>query len=297
MDAKKLQVILNTAKIGSINKAAEKLGYTQSGLTYLINSIEEEIGISLLIRSHMGISLTDEGNELLPYIEDMIKSEQTFFTKAQQIKSRSTDKITIGAYPSAVVAWIPDALRAFEEKYPYTEVEIKIGSKEINDWLKNDEIHFGIVDKSQAENYYFTPLGYDYMYAAIPSDYLLASQESVTLRQLAQEKMVFSAGNSKNVVLAQFQAQNIKIPHILTVSTVNGMDLLSMVSNKLGVSFISSLYLKSCPDNVRMIPIAPPLKRTIGVISKECKNTDPKILFLLKTFKNYSKYPLALKDE
>ena len=155
MDAKKLQVILNTAKIGSINKAAEKLGYTQSGLTYLINSIEEEIGISLLNRSHMGISLTDEGNELLPYIEDMIKSEQTFFTKAQQIKSRSTDKITIGAYPSAVVAWIPDALRAFEEKYPYTEVEIKIGSKEINDWLKNDEIHFGIVDKSQAENYYF----------------------------------------------------------------------------------------------------------------------------------------------
>lgn len=131
MDAKKLQVILNTAKIGSINKAAEKLGYTQSGLTYLINSIEEEIGISLLNRSHMGISLTDEGNELLPYIEDMIKSEQTFFTKAQQIKSRSTDKITIGAYPSAVVAWIPDALRAFEEKYPYTEVEIKIGSKEI----------------------------------------------------------------------------------------------------------------------------------------------------------------------
>ena len=81
------------------------------------------------------------------------------------------------------------------------------------------------------------------MYAAIPSDYLLASQESVTLRQLAQEKMVFSAGNSKNVVLAQFQAQNIKIPHILTVSTVNGMDLLSMVSNKLGVSFISSLYI------------------------------------------------------
>ena len=227
MDAKKLQVILNTAKIGSINKAAEKLGYTQSGLTYLINSIEEEIGISLLNRSHMGISLTDEGNELLPYIEDMIKSEQTFFTKAQQIKSRSTDKITIGAYPSAVVAWIPDALRAFQEKYPYTEVEIKIGSKEINDWLKNDEIHFGIVDKSQAENYYFTTLGYDYMYAAIPSDYLLASQESVTLRQLAQEKMVFSAGNSKNVVLAQFQAQNIKIPHILTVSTVNGMDLLS----------------------------------------------------------------------
>ena len=53
------------------------------------------------------------------------------------------------------------------------------------------------------------------MYAAIPSDYLLASQESVTLRQLAQEKMVFSAGNSKNVVLAQFQAQNIKIPHEL----------------------------------------------------------------------------------
>lgn len=294
MDIKKLQVILNTVKIGSINKAAEKLGYTQSGLTYLINSIEEEVGISLLTRSHLGISFTDEGAELLPYIEDMIKAEQIFCCKAQAIKARSADKIVIGAYPSAVIAWISDAIKAFEQKYPHTEVELKIGAKDINDWLKNDEIHFGIVEKGQAENYHFEPLGYDYMYAAIPKDYPLSQQETVTLEELAMEKMVFSTGNDKNIVVSQFRERGIRIPHPITISTVNGMDLLAMVSNKMGVTFVSSLYLKSCPENVTMIPITPPLKRMIGVISKDNRNADPKIAYLLKTFRSYSKYSLTL---
>ena len=45
MDTRKLRVLLDTIKIKSINKAAEELGYTQSGLTYLLNSLEEELGV------------------------------------------------------------------------------------------------------------------------------------------------------------------------------------------------------------------------------------------------------------
>lgn len=294
MDIKKLQVILDTVKIGSINKAAEKLGYTQSGLTYLINSIEEEIGLPLLKRNHMGISFTEEGNELLPYIEDMIHTEHIFCSKVQTIKGRSADKIIIGSIPSAVVAWISDAVMAFEKKYPNTEVEIKIGSEQITDWLKNDEIHFGIVEKQRAENYHFEELGYDYMYAAIPRNNPLSQSETITLEQLAREKMVYSIANRKNIVVSQLIEKGIKIEHPINVSTKNGLDLLTLVNNGMGVSFLSSLYSKSCPENVAMIPIVPPLGRVIGVISKESKTSDPKIAYLLKSFRQYSKYSFKL---
>ena len=44
MDTKKLSILLATIQAGSLKKAAEKLNYTQSGLIYLVNSLEEEIG-------------------------------------------------------------------------------------------------------------------------------------------------------------------------------------------------------------------------------------------------------------
>ena len=47
MDTVKLAALLTAAELGSISKAAEALGYTQSGVTHIINSLEEEAGFPL----------------------------------------------------------------------------------------------------------------------------------------------------------------------------------------------------------------------------------------------------------
>ena len=60
MEAKKLEILMTAVDLGSFSKASEVVGYTQSGLTHLVNSLEREIGFPLIIRSHNGISLTEE---------------------------------------------------------------------------------------------------------------------------------------------------------------------------------------------------------------------------------------------
>ena len=57
MEAKKLEILMTAVDLGSFSKASEVVGYTQSGLTHLVNSLEREIGFPLIIRSHNGISL------------------------------------------------------------------------------------------------------------------------------------------------------------------------------------------------------------------------------------------------
>lgn len=44
----------------------EKLGYTQSELTYTMNKLEEELGVKLIVRMHHGVRPTPEGEALLP---------------------------------------------------------------------------------------------------------------------------------------------------------------------------------------------------------------------------------------
>ena len=44
MDAKKLEILMTAVDLGSFSKASEVVGYTQSGLTHLVDSLEREIG-------------------------------------------------------------------------------------------------------------------------------------------------------------------------------------------------------------------------------------------------------------
>ena len=74
MEAKKLEILMTAVDLGSFSKASEVVGYTQSGLTHLVNSLEREIGFPLIIRSHNGISLTEQGKELVPAIRQFLQA-------------------------------------------------------------------------------------------------------------------------------------------------------------------------------------------------------------------------------
>lgn len=50
MESKKLEALMMSVDLGSFTRAAEVLGYTQSGLTHMMNSLEKEIGVPLLER-------------------------------------------------------------------------------------------------------------------------------------------------------------------------------------------------------------------------------------------------------
>ena len=51
MDAKKLEILMTAVDLGSFSKASEVVGYTQSGLTHLVDSLEREIGFPLIVRN------------------------------------------------------------------------------------------------------------------------------------------------------------------------------------------------------------------------------------------------------
>ena len=58
MDHNKRTALLTAIDLGNLTRAAEQLGYTQSGLSYIIKSVEAEFGFPLLIRSRSGVRPT-----------------------------------------------------------------------------------------------------------------------------------------------------------------------------------------------------------------------------------------------
>lgn len=65
---------MTAVDLGSFSKASEVVGYTQSGLTHLVDSLEREIGLTLVRRDHSGIALTEEGEALMPAIREFLRA-------------------------------------------------------------------------------------------------------------------------------------------------------------------------------------------------------------------------------
>src|SRR5260221_14626580 len=71
LEVRHLQALVAIAEAGSLSRAAERLGLTQSGLSRQIRSLEHDIGVSLFRRKSNGVALTEAGGILRgggPYV-------------------------------------------------------------------------------------------------------------------------------------------------------------------------------------------------------------------------------------
>lgn len=127
METKLLKTFLTVANYSNFTKAAETLGYAQSSVTSHIHSLEENLGSKLFERLGKKVSLTKEGQLLLPYAEQIIK----LIKEAQDVVKAGSETasgiLTIGAVESLFVTRLP---RLFEEYYkchPKVELILDFG--------------------------------------------------------------------------------------------------------------------------------------------------------------------------
>lgn len=76
MDLKKYEVLLKVVDRGNINNVSYDLGYTHSGISKMLNSMEAEVGFQIIKRNNKGITLTPEGEKLMPIIRTIVKENE-----------------------------------------------------------------------------------------------------------------------------------------------------------------------------------------------------------------------------
>lgn len=286
MDTKKIQALMQTARCGSINKAAEQLGYTQSGLTYLLNTLETELSFPLLQRGRSGVQLTPEALQLLPYMENILEAEKLFHGQIAK-QQPPQGHVRVGCYSSVAISWLPPVIRQFQALQPDCCVDLRIGNMSLISMLENDDIDFAIVDEYIRSDFEWEFLQDDYLCIYLPRDYPQASQKTVTLKDLENLPCVFPSYESRDLLTAFLGNKSLHFNTAFTVDTLSGSDILQFVSNGLGVTFLSHLCAFECPPNIKIIPIEPAIIRPLGVIRKKNKTLSPPAHNFLKLLRTY----------
>ncbi|MDD5922661.1 MAG: LysR family transcriptional regulator [Eubacteriales bacterium] len=76
MTFQQLTYLIEISKCGSINKAAQHLFLSQSGISTSIHDLEEELGITFFERTNRGVVFTAEGKEFLSYANSLLEQKQ-----------------------------------------------------------------------------------------------------------------------------------------------------------------------------------------------------------------------------
>lgn len=111
MDTEKCRAFLAVLEAGNLSTAAERLGYTPSGMSRLIDAMERESGLTLLRRGRGGVELTRSGEELLPCIRRMAEEGQRYEQTVQALRGlavgRAHPLAEEGAFPVERLATEP----------------------------------------------------------------------------------------------------------------------------------------------------------------------------------------------
>ena len=115
-----MKYAVEVARVGSLNKAAEKLILAQPNLSRSIKELEGELGIQIFKRSPKGMSLTPEGEEFIGYakgILEHIEQVDSIYRTGASKKQRFSISVPRACY-------ISEAFTEFSKSIPDENIEI-----------------------------------------------------------------------------------------------------------------------------------------------------------------------------
>ena len=255
-------------ELGSFSKASEKMGYSQSALSQMISSLEQEMSIKLLNRNRSGAKLTLEGKELYPYVEHLIYQYDALLEKANEIKGLETGVIRMGTISSISVHWLPGILKEFQEKYPGIQFVLHQGDyTTIQEGIKSGAIDFGFVTPEAVTGIEWVELKKGAMMAVLPEEHPLAACEVVPLSELAKEPFILLEEGHYYEPLEIFESIGLKPDIKYTIH--DDYAIMTMVEAGLGVSVLAELVLYRNNYRLAVRPTEPPISRTIAIGYKD----------------------------
>jgi len=274
MNIRKYEAFVRAIELGSLSKAAAELGYTQSGISHMMQSLEEEIGFPLMVRTATGIQPNSEGALLLPVIRQLLNTNEALEQYISKIKGADTGRIRIAAYPSVATYWLPGILRDFQQDHPYVEIQIiEMGSGAIEEIMHNHEADLCIYAGGEGQEFEWIPLCPDRMMVLLPPNHPLSHQASFPLEALLSEKFIMPMPDYDGEV--RFILDKLpRWPEIL-FSACSDYAIINMVTEGLGVSILPELLLKNYAHGAAALPIEPSQERMLGIGVPQLKSASP----------------------
>ncbi len=264
MNLSKYMILATAVEQNSLTLAARQLGCTQSAVSHSIDSLEKELGFPVLKRGRSGVSLTAEGERLMPAVRALLGSAEQLSQTAAAIRGLDTGTVRIGAFTSVAVHWLPGVLKEFQNDYPKVEFTLLNGDyHDVEQWITDGSIDIGFVTVPCELGCECIPLMEDRLLAILPPDSRFSSYPKFPLTECETEPFISLLKSSDHDARRALEAAGVE-PNV-RFYTKDDYAIIAMVEQGLGMSIMPELLLKDRKDSLLKLPLIPEAKRTIGI--------------------------------
>ncbi|MDF2838825.1 MAG: LysR substrate binding domain protein [Evtepia sp.] len=275
MSLKKFEAFVKVVDLGSLTRAAQALGYTQSGVSHMISALEEDFGFLLLKRNRSGVRLTAEGERVLSAIRGILNSNEQLTQIIASIHGLDTGVVRIGSFSSVAVHWLPGMIQSFQQIYPRIEFKLLNGDyHDVEHWLTEGAVDLGFVTLPTRLQLTCIPLWEDRLLAILPKQHRLAHLSKFPLSEVESEDFIGLLEDSNHDIRRIFDPAGLS-PN-MKFTTKDDYAIIAMVAHGLGISILPELLLKnSTGSNLRTMELEPSATRTIALALADPEHMGP----------------------
>ena len=194
MDIQQLAAFDRIVREGSFSRAARELNIAQPTITARIQSLEQEVGGPLLMRSNQGVKLTALGVSFLPFARQALVAmiEGTIAVQEAQLGQRG--RMTVGVLGSLAEPLLAPALVHFQASHPTVECYLRSA-----DHLPMMELLYdGVVEMAVVTWPCVQPLQspiqpllhfHEAVPFMVPADHPFATRNGITQAEIASENL------------------------------------------------------------------------------------------------------------
>lgn len=289
MELRVLNYFLTVAREENITKAAKLLHVTQPTISRQLMQLEEELGVSLFIRSNHNIALTEDGMILKRRAQEILsladKTKQDFLQKDDLLSGN----IAIGSGEFQSTRILSDILFSFHQKYPQVQYSIYSGNADnIKERIERGLLDVGLMTEPvDMRKYNFVSMPVKECWGAwVREDSEMAKKESIRPQDLLHVPLITTVSELHRSLIGQwFGEYNNKMNIIATGNLLYNQTVLAQS----GIGIVIGIKLNCSYDGLRFIPLSPKLENHTALVWKKEQSFVPATSAFIKHFSLYLK--------
>ncbi|GIH93080.1 LysR family transcriptional regulator [Planobispora siamensis] len=300
LDLRRLALICEFARRGSIAATAASLGYSPSAVSQQLAALEREAGAVLIDRTARSAELTDAGHRLVEHAERILAMVENAESDLSAHAGTPSGRVAVTAFPTAAVAFAPALVRSLRR---YTALALRMAQSRPEggiDEVRSGEADIALVDDWRgrmrgSETVTLFPLLHDPLVLVVPRKHRLAFPgEPVDLRELREEPWMATPDGEPSRLAVDRMLAAVGGAQPVPWEFEGLSTILSLVAKGVGIAAVPALALAAGVRGiaVREIPGAP-AGRDVHAVARTSSLNRPAVAVTLRAVHAAARYLAA----
>jgi DNA-binding transcriptional LysR family regulator len=261
LDLHRLHVLREVSRSGSLTSAAAALSFTTSAVSQQIAKLEHEVGVALVDRHPRGVVLTEAGQALLGYADDIDRTIEAARAEMAEFAGLRRGQLRMGTFPTVGASLMPDVVLAFRARHPEVAVTVISARRDgLLERLHRRDIELTLLwdypwQQIEDENLTLVRLMNDPTVLLVQRDHPLAEQESVRIEALRDQEWIVRDEHPVADVLRRVCRAAGFEPRIAFAAN-DYQETQGMVAAGVGIALAPQLALSALRADVVALPLA-----------------------------------------